>query len=169
MRTIVREQCSNCDNLARVVVGDYEFEEMGLPVVLEHIEIVRCEHCGNIEPIIPDMNDLMSTIALVVICKPCKLDGREIKFLRTYVGKGSAEFAKLLHLDKTTMSKMENDEDRGIGPQTDKLIRFVVTALSPELHDKVNQLLEQLPDMEDCEKIHGGILFNPETRHCQYA
>src|SRR5208283_6203673 len=92
-RRIAREQCRNCDNLARVVVDDYQFEEMGLPVVLEHIEVVKCEHCGNVEPIIPDMNDLMSTIALVVICKPCKLDGKEIKFLRTYVGKGSAEFA----------------------------------------------------------------------------
>lgn len=163
-----REQCSNCDNLARIAKGNYEMEEMGLPVLLEDIDIITCDACGVKEPIIPNMSDLMRGIALLVVCKPCKLDGQEIRFLRTYVGKGSAEFAKLLHLDKTTFSKMEN-ENREVGSQTDKLIRFLVFALSPELLDKLNRLVEELPEIEDCEGKHGGIQVDAGTLQCQYA
>jgi len=164
-----KENCINCQNQATVTRGSYRFEGVGLPLTLENIELVKCEHCGTVDPIIPNMDELMHTMALAVICSPCKLDGARLRFLRTYVGKGSAEFAKLLHLDKTTMSKMENDE-RSIGDQTDRLIRLLVVNLSPELKNKVKQLIEVLPDIKDCcpsEKTE--IHIDPATQMYQYA
>ena len=168
MRSMKKEQCSTCEHLAIVTRGNYEFGEMGLPVVLQRIQIVKCSHCGTTEPIIPNLNDLMHTVALAVICKPCTLDGEEIKFLRRYVGKTATEFSTLLHLDNTSLSKMENEE-RKAGPRTDKLIRFLTVSLSPELIDKMDRLVKQLPTMRDCEKKNAEIQIDPQTMQCQYA
>jgi DNA-binding transcriptional regulator YiaG len=165
-----KENCINCQNQATVTRGSYRFDGVGLPLTLQNIELVKCDHCGTVDPIIPNMDELMHTIALAVVCSPCKLDGAQIKFLRTYVGKGSAEFAKLLHLDKTTMSKMENDSDRPVGDQTDRLIRFLVLNLSPELESKVKRLIEVLPDIQDCcPNERAEIRIDPATKLYQYA
>jgi len=163
-----REQCSNCNSPAPVERGNYQFEEMGLPVVLQRIKLVKCARCGNVDPIIPHMNDLMHALAWAVIGQPSKLDGREIRFLRKYVGKSAGEFAKLLHVDHTHLSKVEN-EHTDIGDTTDKLVRFVVVNLSPKLKGHVNQLLASLPSMKDSSEEKLEIQINPDTMEIQYA
>jgi DNA-binding transcriptional regulator YiaG len=163
------EQCSNCGKLASVVRRNHQFDEMGIPVVLERIEVVKCPHCGNVDPIIPNLNDLMHAIALLIICHPCKLTGEELRFLRKYAGKTQEEFGRLIHLDKTHVSKMENSQVP-VGDQTDKLVRFVVLNSSPELEGKVQQLLDLLPMIEDtCDDGKPGICIDPATMEAQYA
>lgn len=163
------EPCSNCGHPATVTRGEHRFDDMGLPVILGNIEIIKCSECGTTEPVIPHMNELMDTLALAVVCQPCKLGGDEVRFLRTYVGKSSKEFAALLHLDKTTLSKMEND-GRDIGKQTDKLIRLLAMSLSPELRDNVDQFLSMMSDIDDdpCNEP-SDIRIDPETMRYQYA
>jgi YgiT-type zinc finger domain-containing protein len=79
-------RCSNCGEPARKVRENYLFKESGLPnVVLENIEVLRCEHCGNVDPIINRVNELMRVLALAVIEKPWGLTGEEIRFLRKFV------------------------------------------------------------------------------------
>jgi len=164
-----KEECSNCGHSATVTRGDYRFDDMGLPLVLGNIEIIRCGKCGTTEPVIPHMNELMDTLALAVICQPCKLRADEVRFLRTYVGKSSKDFAAMLHLDKTSMSKMENGERR-VGKQTDKLIRLLVLNLTPELKDKVNEFIEMMTDIDDdpCDDP-SDIRIDPDTMRYQYA
>ena len=142
------EPCGNCGRSATVTRGDYRFDDMGLPVILGNIEIITCAECKPTEPVIPHMNELMDTLALAVVCQPCKLRGDEVRFLRTYVGKSSKEFAALLRLDKTTLSKMEND-GRDIGKQTDKLIRLLTLNLSSELSRSLNHFLAMMADIDD--------------------
>jgi DNA-binding transcriptional regulator YiaG len=168
-RHMKMEECNNCGHSATVTRGDYRFEEIGLPFVLGNIEVIKCEECDTTEPVIPNMNELMHTLALAVICQPCKLRAEEVRFLRTYVGKSSKDFAALLHLDKTSMSKMENGERR-VGKQTDKLIRLLIVNLSPELKDKVKQLIEMMPDIDDapCDDP-SDIRVDPATMRYQYA
>jgi DNA-binding transcriptional regulator YiaG len=163
------EPCSNCGHPATVTRGDYRFDDMGLPLILGNVEIIKCAECETTEPVIPHMNELMDTLALAVVCQPCKLGGDEVRFLRTYVGKSSKEFAALLHLDKTTLSKMEND-GRDIGKQTDKLIRLLTLNLAPELSDKVNQLLSIMADIDDdpCNEP-SDIRIDPATMRYEYA
>lgn len=163
------EPCGNCGHSATVTRGDYRFDDMGLPVILGNVEIIKCAKCKTTEPIIPHMNELMDTLALAVVCQPCKLGGDEVRFLRTYAGKSSKEFAALLHLDKTTLSKMEND-GRDIGKQTDKLIRLLTLNLSPELSRNLNHFLAMMADIDDdpCNQP-ADILIDPETMRYQYA
>lgn len=157
-----KEECGNCGTLAPVVRRDYEFQEMGIPVILERAEVVECPECHQISPIIENMNDLMHTLALAVICSPCKLAGDEIRFLRQYADKSAVEFAKLLHVDNTHLSKLENGRTE-VGPQTDKYIRMVVLSMSPELKDKMGELLEMLPEIKDsCIEHKPAIKIDPQ-------
>lgn len=164
------EQCANCGKSAQVVRRNYRFDEMGLPVELMRIDVIRCPHCGNVDPIIPHLSDLMHALALAVILAPCRLDGEEIRFLRKYIGKSAEEFARLVHLDATHISKVENGH-LDIGNQSDKLIRFVVLSLSPELKDKANRLIKILPDIDDepCQGVKPEIHIDPATMEIRYA
>jgi transcriptional regulator with XRE-family HTH domain len=163
------EQCGNCGEMATIVRRNYRFDEMGLPVELLRIDVIRCPHCNNVDPIIPNMDDLIHTLALAVMCSPCKLDGEEIRFLRKYVGKSAEDFAKLIHVDPTHLSKIENGR-LDVGDQTDKLIRFLTLNLSSGLQNKVARLLEILPDIED-DPCQGKpeIQIDPETMEYQYS
>ena len=93
-------------------------------MVLVLIEVIRCAKCGNRDPIIPRVNDLMRLLALAVVAMPQKLAGEEVRFLRKSLKMSGDEFSSLIHVDKTTFSKWENNE-QAIGDQSDRLIRAV--------------------------------------------
>jgi len=163
------QPCSNCGAMASVVRSNYHFTEMGLPVELMRINVVKCSECGNEDPIIPNLDDLMHTLALMVICDPCKLSGPEVRFLRKYSGKSAEEFSRLLHVDHTHLSKVENGRTE-IVRRLDKLVRFVVLTMSSELNDKADQLIELLPTISDeCEDPHREIQIDPSTLQHSYA
>lgn len=164
-----REQCGNCGNMAQVKRGNYRLDEMGLPLVLQRVELIKCDKCGTVEPIIPNMDGLMHSLALAVICRPCKLNGAEVRFLRTYLGKSGVDFSALLHLDKTTLSKIEHGHQEA-GPQTDRLIRLLAVNLSPDLKYVVDRLVKMMPKIEDCNPPHRGMIeIDPDTQQYQYA
>ena len=119
-------RCSLCGHEMEETRGDYPFPESGLPkVLLEDIRLLKCPECGNIEPLIHSAKDLMRALALAVLHKPTPLCGVEIRFLRKHMGWKAVELAGLRGVDKTTVSKWENDQDP-IGPQSDRLIRIIV-------------------------------------------
>ncbi len=110
MSTKKRKQCSECGGEARMVRGDYEFKESGLrDVVLLDIELVKCGECGNVDPVLFRLEELMHLVAVAVLQKQYRLEGEELRFLRKHSELTQEEFAKLLHVDKTTLSKWEND------------------------------------------------------------
>lgn len=146
MKTI---ECSNCGSVATIRPGSYEFEESGLSnVVLKGIEIARCRKCGNEDPIIPRVNDLMRALALAVICKPRPLDGSDVRFLRKYVGRTAEEFSRLLNVNKTTVSKWENNADR-VGEQSARLIRVLVVGLDKKLSAKLADVIKAFPEIRE--------------------
>src|ERR1044071_6484425 len=99
-------ECSNCGSPAQVARGSYQFKESGLSsVILQGIELIQCEKCGNEDPIIPKVNDTMRLLAVAVILKPERLAGEEIRFLRKYLRMTGEEFSQLLDVDKTHLSK----------------------------------------------------------------
>ncbi len=163
-----RAECSNCSADARIVRDGYPFKETALPnVILRDVAIVRCDKCGNKDPIIPHVDDLMRTLALAVVGKPYRLSGSEVRFLRKYLKKTGDEFARLIHVDKTTLSKWENEHDP-VGEQSDLLIRAVILALAEGLRPNVAEVVR------DFEKIHKScrrvrIEVDPETLAYQYA
>jgi DNA-binding transcriptional regulator YiaG len=161
-------QCSNCGKDANVVRGSYCFIESGLSwVTLQGIELIQCEHCGNEDPIIPRINDLMKTLVVATIAKPYRLTGEEVRFLRKYLRKTAAEMAQLLHVDKTTVSKWENEDDP-IGEQSDRLLRVIAVALGDGLKEKIEEVIAMFPQIDSRpQKI--GIEINPQDMSHQYT
>jgi putative zinc finger/helix-turn-helix YgiT family protein len=159
--------CSECGADARVIRGSYPFKESGLNVVLHGVEIVKCDKCGNEEVIIPRVNDLMRTIAFAIVGKPYGLRGEEVRFLRKYLQMTGDQFSRLLHVDRTTLSKWENNDDN-IGEQSDLLIRSIALALGDGLKQKVEQMVR---DFEKIRKPKRPVQFdvNAETQEYQYA
>lgn len=136
-------RCSNCSKPAHVVHGNYQFTESGLNyVVLCGIEIIKCSHCGNEDPIIPAMDDLLRTIALALIAKPYRLAGEEVRYLRKYMGLTGDGFSRLLHVDKTTLSKWENNDDP-VGTQSDLAIRMLAMSQDPVLRQQIQDIIRE--------------------------
>lgn len=164
----MKEQCSKCGADALLVWGNHRFDEMGIPVLLKRIQLIKCPSCGAVEPIIPMMSDLINALAMAVICQQRKLNGREIRFLRKYVRKSAGEFARLLHIDNTHLSKLENDRTT-IGDQTDKYIRLLTMNLSEELQAKIQQFLAMVPQMSDDPSTNLEIQIDSATLKYDYA
>lgn len=136
-------KCSNCEEPAKIVHGNYKFKESGLDnVILCGIELIKCEGCGNEDPIIPALDDLFRTIALALVTKPYGLAGEEVRFLRKYMSLTGDEFSRMLHVDKTTLSKWENNDDP-VGPQSDLAIRMMVMSQNAALREKLKDIIRE--------------------------
>ncbi len=121
----MKHYCSECEQEMEETRGDYPFPESGLSnVLLKKIPLLRCSNCGNVEPIIHRAKALMRTLALAVIHKRGCLCGEEVRYLRKHVRWKSLDLAKYLGVDKTTVSKWENN-DKPVGPSNDRLIRLL--------------------------------------------
>ncbi len=163
-----KEQCSNCGTEVQTVRGSYRFTESGLRnVVLRGIELIRCRKCGNEDPIIPRLTVLMRTIALALATKPYRLHGPEVRYLRTYMGMSGERFSALLHVDKTTLSKWENNDDP-VGYQSDRLIRLLAISRDRELCEKIGEVVKNFERISN-RKRPLSVEVNPETSEYQYA
>ena len=132
--------CRECGGNAKIVRKDYLFTESGLNnVLLKDIEVVSCAKCKSESPRIPNHDDLMRTIAVALIDKPSELAGNEVRFLREYLGEGSAPFAQMLGIDRSHLSRVENGA-MAISRQTDRLVRTLALVHEPTLLDKLKRL-----------------------------
>jgi putative zinc finger/helix-turn-helix YgiT family protein len=132
--------CRGCGGNARIVRKDYRFTESGLNnVFLEKIDVVVCPQCEGESPRIPNHDDLMRTIAVALIDKPSELAGDEVRFLRKYLGRGSAEYAQMLGIDRAHLSRVENGS-MDISRQTDRLVRALALIHGPDLMDKLRRM-----------------------------
>lgn len=148
------DRCSNCGEVARKVRENYLFKESGLSnVVLENIEVIKCEHCGNADPVINKLNELMRVLALAVVEKPWGLTGGEVRFLRKFVGMNGESFASLLHTDKSLLSKWENNHEK-IGSKSDLLIRCVAFSLGPGMEEgRLRRVVRKFPEINETPKV----------------
>lgn len=92
--------------------------------VLVGVEVSRCSN-GHFEVAIPAIDELNRMLAMDVIETPRRLNGGEIRFLRTYLGYSSGDFAALIKADAATISRWETGK-QDIGQQADLLIRALV-------------------------------------------
>jgi DNA-binding transcriptional regulator YiaG len=161
-------QCSNCGATGRAVHGAYELKGAGLKdVVLQRIDTVMCPNCKNEDPIIANLNGLMRAVALAVIGKPYRLTGEDVRFLRKYLRLTGEEFSRLIHVDKSTPSKRENNEDC-LGDQSDRLIRLVALGLGERLKQESERVIRSFPQIKS--KPHPvGIQMNATTLSYEYT
>ncbi len=106
----------------------YHYTSSGLAnLYLVGIVMRRCASCRTESPVIPRMGGLHRTIARVLLDKPERLTGDELRFLRKFVGLSATDFASQVRIDPATLSRFENGK-QDLGESADKLARAVVMA-----------------------------------------
>jgi len=157
-----------CGEQATVISGDYLFVESGLTnVTLHGVELLKCDNCGTLTPVLSKINNLMQVIAEALVLKPSQLTGKEIRFLRKYIGFTGERFGKKLGLTKEHVSRIEN-EKHPVGAQTDRLIRYLAVSASSNLASLMERLFERLETIND-EPLQERIEINLATGSVAYA
>ena len=119
------EKCLACGaDEVRREIGRHHFTESGLENVwLTNVTFSVCEKCGERVLRLPGAVALMNCIGEAVIITPGPLSGKEIRFLRKSLSLKGREFANLIGVTRTTISRWENGET---SPDTsnERLIRL---------------------------------------------
>lgn len=119
--------CPKCKKNQPTNTGEYHYLESGLTNVwLEGIEILQCE-CGEEVVSIPQILDLHSLIADILLEHKNQLSGREIRFLRKHMGMKAIKFAAGLGVDNATISRWEHEKEKP-SEVADRLIRLFYAA-----------------------------------------
>jgi len=162
--------CSDCGGEARVKRGIYRFRESGLDnVVVKGIEIVKCPACGNEDAIIPNLDGLLRVIAVALVIKMFPLSGAEVRYLRKYLEMSGEQFARILHTDKSTLSKWETGAVN-IGSKSDLLIRAVALNLGHGLRDEAERVTRNFEHIdEESTAPPKRIEVDSETLEYEYA
>lgn len=135
--------CPSCDNKkalkAEIIV--YRFKESGLDnIILHGVKQYRCPQCGEALYDFGDINQLNSLIADTLLRKKEVLTGQEIRFLRTHICYSSEMFARILGLDKTSLSRIENNRSK-VSSQVNMGVRLAVAGKLADrdydLHDLI--------------------------------
>jgi len=163
-------QCSDCGREARLERGTYRFRESGLDnAVLKGIEIIKCSACGNEDPIIPNLDGLLRILAVAIVTSRLPLTGAEVRYLRKYLGMSGEQFARILHTDKSTLSKWETNAVN-IGSKSDLLIRAVALNLGRGLRDEAERITRDFEHIdEESTAPPKRIEVDPETLKYEYA
>jgi len=132
--------CSDCGSEARVDRANYRFRESGLDnVVLKGIEVVKCPTCGNEAPVLPNLDAILRVLAVAIVTGKRPLSGPEVRYLRKFLQLSGDQFARILHTDKSTLSKWETGAVN-IGSKSDLLIRSVALNLGVGPRDQAERI-----------------------------
>ncbi len=121
-------ECPSCDckKTIKAEIITHRFKESGLDdVILIGVKLYRCSNCGEEIYDYGDINQLNRIITETLLKKKGQLTGKEIRFLRSYVGYSSEMFARILGYDKTSWSRIENDRSK-ISTQVNMAVRWAV-------------------------------------------
>jgi putative zinc finger/helix-turn-helix YgiT family protein len=119
-------KCTECNGPMKTGKEDHRYDECGLKhITLVGVEVARCLRCGSYEISIPRLEELHRLLASVLIEKSTRFTGAEVRFLRKSLGWSGSDFAKHMGVAGETVSRWENDA-APIGPQADRLLRFLV-------------------------------------------
>lgn len=118
-------KCETCHRaLKRKRVDEYNYKESGVPnVLLMDIDVLECPACGDRSPLIPSISVLHAAMAEAFALKPSILNGSELRFIRKELKLSAKEFAHLLGVDHSTVSRWENNK-KNLGRPNDRLVRL---------------------------------------------
>jgi YgiT-type zinc finger domain-containing protein len=144
--------CENKKALKRQRITK-KFTEGGLEsVTLIGVEFYKCGLCGEEFYGYGDIEQLNQVIAHALITKKSLLTGKEIRFLRKYLGYSGPVFASLVKYEKETVYRIEGGS-QSITESYDRLVRFLVASKLPnrdyDLHNLI--LKNQLRDFRRLE------------------
>lgn len=163
----MRNACK-CGERSKVVRGNYLFLESGLDnVVLRNVKLLKCQQCGSVTPMLSKINQLMRLITCALVLKRSELTGKEVRFLRKYIGFTGEQLGRKLGLTKEHISRMENDK-HPVGTQTERLVRYVAMSADADLPCELKQLFGLLDTIQK-EPLKARIEIDTETGSFGYA
>ena len=136
-------KCAECGSPMTVKAENHRYGESGLDnVTLIGVPVWRCSHCGEWEVEIRNVEGLHRLLAYLLARKAARLTPQEIRFLRTYLGLSSADFARRMGVAKQTVSRWERvDEPLAMKTGTERFLRLM------SLHEQPAQTYE-LADLD---------------------
>jgi len=88
----------------------YRYTECGLDnVLIEGLAVVRDDD-GDEVITLPNINGLHRAIAESIVNSPSGMTGKELRFIRTELGRTQAEMGKLVHRDHQSIGRWERSE-----------------------------------------------------------
>ena len=164
-----KEPCSNCGGEAHVRRGNFRYDQVGIPVLLLKIDLAKCPNCHNVDPIISNLDGLMDAVASGLVNKPYRLTGKEIRFLRKYLGKSQQDFSRLVRVDSTTISKWENAQTPP-SASADRLIRLLILSMSDRLEEPREKIISLLSTAQETRReLKRPLLLDVATGICQFV
>ncbi len=134
-------KCPMCSREMKRKTGKYRYTESGLDnVYLLGVEIYKC-HCGETAVSIPAIMELHKIIGTALIKKDRPLTGKEIRFLRKNIGMSAKGFAEVLGIDRSTLSRWEND-NQVLSATNDRLIRLAYSNFRGIAQSEIKQLMK---------------------------
>jgi DNA-binding transcriptional regulator YiaG len=117
------------------------FKELGFPILLINSPMIRVR--GEL---VPDVNfkDLQRAVFCLLVVKPSRLSGAEIRFVRKYLRLRQSDLAEVLNMaNHSVVSQWESREDEpaGMDYNTEVLLRIWMAARAGQ-EDRVIELLE---------------------------
>jgi putative zinc finger/helix-turn-helix YgiT family protein len=118
--------CHGCGSSMVSKFENHKYDACGLDnVTILAIEVRRCPKCGQSEPVIPRIEELHRVLARAVASAKSRLSGREIVFLRKYLGLSGVDYAKAIGVDPATVSRWENGKTE-MSPSYERFLRLMV-------------------------------------------
>lgn len=118
------KKCLQCE--APMVTTPENVVYGSLPeTMLMGVPVSRCSQCDEFEVSIPAVDELDRVLADEVIKKSGRLNGGEIRFLRSFLDLSGVDLARIISSDPATISRWESDK-QVIGHHTDLLLRAMV-------------------------------------------
>ena len=165
-----------CDNGSLVrQEGNYHYLESGLPnVYLANIEWYKCQDCGKTEANIPRIGQLHRCLAWRIICKSDLLTGMEIRFLRKMMRAKQSEFAAILSIHQTELSRWESGARPRRTKPADLAIRLFYLAFkddeyTKEAHRIVTRELRKFELLRKAAPLPDGDTIVIDPSHCGKA
>jgi transcriptional regulator with XRE-family HTH domain len=143
-------------------------------IFLVGIMVLTCPVCKVESPIIPRMAELHRVIANSLLEKKESLRGDEIRFLRKNAGFPAQDFAALLGVTPSHLSRIENAKTNKLGAPADRLVRLVAKAhmngdvtfrtLQELASQKVLEAREQSTGQRELFKLNAKNHWQPERK-----
>ena len=140
-------KCRQCGSMMSTERRLYHYTACGLPNVwLEGLDVNVCLSCGDASVAIPNIEGLHDLLAQCLVTKRSHLTGDEVRFLRSHVGWSGQDFARMLRVNPSTVSRWESGRQM-MGSSAETAVRLLCVAFPKiqdyEAHDNGGESAEQ--------------------------
>ncbi len=165
-------KCHECNSEMKKSKELYHYTESGLDnVYLADLAVYRCE-CGEFFASIPEIIKLNSRVGITLIKKKTLLKGQEIKYLRKNAGLNAKAFAEYIGIDKSTLSRWENNK-QPVDKSNDRMIRLFYAVFkgipTEEIKSFINDVIKEISSTGEEKAIYIPIndFLPPQSEnHC---